>query len=84
MAASGHADQGKIAFELAAMQVHLKVSGVDALSNALRVWLVCQDILVCALIPDVHQAGAILPSRDLAAEIGVLEGGDPPPARPAV
>src|SRR2546426_11878782 len=73
LAALGHADQGKIPFELTAMQLRLKVSGVDAFSKALGVWLMCQYILVCALVPDVHQAGAILPCRDLAAEVGILE-----------
>src|SRR4029450_10429206 len=63
LAALGHADQGKIPLELAAMQLHLKVSGVDAFSYARGVWLIGQYILVCALVPDVHQAGTILPCR---------------------
>src|SRR4029453_3854918 len=66
-AALGHADQGKISFEPTAMQLHLKVSGVDAFSNALGVWLTCQHILIRALVPDVHQASAILPCGDFAA-----------------
>src|SRR6266513_598756 len=57
-----------------AMQLHLKVSGVDAFSHALRVWLTCQHILIRALVPDVHQAGPILPCWDFAAEVGILEG----------
>ena len=56
------------------MQSYLKVSGVDAFSNALGLWLACRDILVCALVPDVHQASTILPCRDFAAEVGMLEG----------
>ena len=37
-------------------------------------WLACQEIFVGALIPDVHQASAVLPCRDFAAEVRILEG----------
>ena len=61
--APGHADQGKIPFELAAMQLHFQVSSVDAFSNALGVRLACQHILVGTFVPNVHPPSAVLPCR---------------------
>src|SRR5262249_50646267 len=50
LAALGHADQGKMPFELTTMQLHLKVSSVDAFSHALGVWLMCQHVLICLYV----------------------------------
>ena len=67
------ADQSEFAAQLAAVQCKLQAAGIDALADRLRLRFRGENVVVRAMVPNIHCAGAILAFGNRALELGIVE-----------